>query len=235
MQGLHQRGKEIEKYRLSVAFSLDHQFPARWWRCWGHTMEEDTGEGGDFDSIRSSRDGENPEPTEAKLCMPRIKTDYGAYVNFCGLPFNGNKATGKFDIDCEQYTQISKGGPTTVFPASCWIIDSPRWARDKKPMPFSNKFVSASGFLVGAEKRAVPGSPHSQHFLIDVDNVIYLGNNVAAGPTTVADNQTRQLLMPREWVVGFCFFVDNSTYRIYSEFFTPSSWEKTYILVSTTL
>jgi hypothetical protein len=134
--------------------------------------EEDTGEGGDSASIQSSRDGEDPEPTEAKLRMPKIKTDYRAYVNFCGLPFNGNKAAGKFDIDCEQYTQIAKGGPTTVFPVSCWIINSPRWSPDKKPVPFSNRFISASGFLVGVEKREVPGSPHTWCFIVDVDNVV---------------------------------------------------------------
>ncbi|KAJ7663598.1 hypothetical protein B0H14DRAFT_2658745 [Mycena olivaceomarginata] len=122
--------------------------------------EEDTGEGGDSASIQSSRDGEDPEPTKAKLCMPKIKTDYCAYVNFCGLPFNGNKAAGKFDINCEQYTQIAKGGPTTIY--------------------------IASGFLVGVEKREVPGSPHTRHFIVDVDNVVYLGTNVTAGPTTPA-------------------------------------------------
>ncbi|KAJ7895131.1 hypothetical protein B0H14DRAFT_2558716 [Mycena olivaceomarginata] len=148
--------------------------------------EEDTREGGDSASIHSSRDGEDPEPTEAKLRMPKIKTDYRAYVNFCGLPFNGNKAAGKFDIDCEQYTQIAKGGPTTVFPASCWIINSPHWSPDKKPVPFSNRFISASGFLVGVEKRRVPGSPRTRCFIVDVDNVVYLGTNVTAGRATPA-------------------------------------------------
>ncbi|KAF8156408.1 hypothetical protein K438DRAFT_2075638 [Mycena galopus ATCC 62051] len=111
-------------------------------------------------------------------------TEYRAYVGFSGLAFNSDKPAGKFDIDCEQYTQIAKGGPITVFPASCLVINSPRWKDDAKPVPFPNKFISASGFLVGVEDRTVSGSPHRRRFVIHVDNVIFLGSNAAAAPST---------------------------------------------------
>jgi hypothetical protein len=88
------------------------------------------------------------------------------------------------DIDCEQYTQIAKGGPTTVFPMSCWIVDSPHWKTDAKPVPYGNRFISASGFLVGVEDCTVSGSAHKQRFIIDVDNVIYLGAPTTTAPAT---------------------------------------------------
>ncbi|KAF7328554.1 hypothetical protein MVEN_02543100 [Mycena venus] len=109
---------------------------------------------------------------------------------FSGLPFNGKKDKGTFDIDVEQYTQLAKGGPITAFPASCSIIDSPRWPNPgSKPVPYPGKFVSASGYLVGVESREVMGSPYKQRFKMNVDNVVYLGSapsGLANDPSTPA-------------------------------------------------
>ncbi|KAJ7346921.1 hypothetical protein DFH08DRAFT_869795 [Mycena albidolilacea] len=159
-------------------------------------------EDGDGDTDIASSDNGEPKAKESQGMMPRmpkVDTEYRAYINFCGLPFNNNKKAGKFDIDCEQYTQIAKGGPTTVFPMSCWIVDSPRWKTDAKPVPFGNRFISASGFLVGVEDRTVSGSAHKRRFIIDVDNVIYLGAPPTTAPATpVSSSSAGQRKRPQQ-------------------------------------
>ncbi|KAJ7719706.1 hypothetical protein B0H16DRAFT_1739194 [Mycena metata] len=72
--------------------------------------------------------GENADDAPT-VRLPKIDLEYRPYLSLSGLPFNIDKPQAKFDMDIEQYTQISKGGPVTVFPASCSIIDSPRWAK----------------------------------------------------------------------------------------------------------
>ncbi|KAJ7037145.1 hypothetical protein C8F04DRAFT_1332779 [Mycena alexandri] len=123
------------------------------------------------------------EPT---IRLPKINMEYSPYVVLSGLPFNIDKPAAKFDIDIEQYTQTAKGGPMTVFPASCHIVDSPRWGKGTKPVPFPDKYVTASGYLTGVEDVNVPGSAHNRRFNVDVDNVIWLGNAPSATPATPA-------------------------------------------------
>ncbi|KAJ7184078.1 hypothetical protein C8R46DRAFT_1026090 [Mycena filopes] len=127
--------------------------------------------------------GEEPgeEPT---IHMPKINMEYVPYAVLSGLPFNINKDDAKFDIDIEQYTQTAKGGPITVFPASCSIVDSPRWGKGGKPVPFPDKYVTTSGTLTGVKDVSAPGSAHKRRFIIDIDNVIWLGN--APSSTTPA-------------------------------------------------
>ncbi|KAJ7902791.1 hypothetical protein B0H14DRAFT_2555278 [Mycena olivaceomarginata] len=98
-------------------------------------------EDGDGDTDIASSDNGEPKAKESQGMMPRmpkVDTEYRAYINFCGLPFNNNKKAGKF--------------------------------------------ISASGFLVGVEDHTVSGSAHKRRFIIDVDNVIYLG----VPPTTAS-------------------------------------------------
>ncbi|KAJ6626182.1 hypothetical protein B0H10DRAFT_2211374 [Mycena sp. CBHHK59/15] len=144
------------------------------------------------DTQRSDADG--GELSELALRMPKINTEYRPYVTFSGVAFNTDKPMGKFDLDAEQYTLIAKGGPTTVFPVSSWIIDSLRWANTAKPVPFPEKFVTASGHLVAVENLEVPGSAYKRRFKVHVDNVIYLGSAKAAGsgPSTPAPNKRKQ-------------------------------------------
>ncbi|KAJ7656351.1 hypothetical protein DFH06DRAFT_1328643 [Mycena polygramma] len=107
--------------------------------------------------------------------LPRIDTEFPPYVMLSGLPFNIDKNAASFDMDIEQYTQISKGHQITMFPASCTIMNSPRWANTAKPVPFPEKYIHASGYLRAMEEKAVAGSSHSPRFKVDVDNVIWLG------------------------------------------------------------
>ncbi|KAJ7824579.1 hypothetical protein B0H13DRAFT_2375414 [Mycena leptocephala] len=145
----------------------------------------------DADSIASTPD--NDKPLEPEVRIPKINTEHPPYIVFSGLPFNGNKEKGTFDIDIGQYTQLSKGGPLTVLPASCSIIDSPRW-HNKKPVPYPGKFVSASGHVVAMENKQVNGSPHKKRFKIMVDNVVYLGNNNE--PSTPATSSSSKRKIP---------------------------------------
>ncbi|KAJ6632037.1 hypothetical protein B0H10DRAFT_2206447 [Mycena sp. CBHHK59/15] len=114
----------------------------------------------ELEADAQSSDADGGELSEPALCMPKINTEYRPYVTFSSVAFNTNKPVGKFDLDAEQDTLIAKGGPTTVFPVSSWIIDSPRWANTAKPVPFPEKFVTAAGHLVAVENLEVPGSAY---------------------------------------------------------------------------
>ncbi|KAJ6535290.1 hypothetical protein DFH09DRAFT_1091823 [Mycena vulgaris] len=158
---------------------------------WLMPLHEDTyNNRDDYDEASSDNGEARPKapPILVDRRLPRIFTEYPLYVNFSGLAFNNDKDAGTFDMDIEQYTQISKGGPITVFPMSCWIKDSPRWAKSSsgKPVPYPGKFISASGYLVGVKDLQVAGSPHKRRFKIEVDNVVYLGSAPAANPSTPA-------------------------------------------------
>ncbi|KAJ7883329.1 hypothetical protein B0H13DRAFT_1890414 [Mycena leptocephala] len=89
--------------------------------------------------------GENPD-----VRFPHIETEYPPYVVISGLPFNIQKPSATFNIDIEQYTQIAKGSQMMVFPASCTIINSPRWSKVPKPVPFPEKYITTSGYLAVA-------------------------------------------------------------------------------------
>jgi hypothetical protein len=133
----------------------------------------------DVDMDIASSDNGEPQGQRVQgdgALYAKADTKYWAYINICGLPFNNNKEARKFNINCEQYTQIAKGGPTTVFPMLCWIIDSPRWKTNAKPVPYGNRHILASGFLVRVEDHTVSGS---------VIDVIYLG----VPPTTALATQ----------------------------------------------
>jgi hypothetical protein len=51
-------------------------------------------EDGDGDTDIASSDNGEPQAKESQGMMPRmpkVDTEYRAYINFCGLPFNNNK------------------------------------------------------------------------------------------------------------------------------------------------
>ncbi|KAJ6629524.1 hypothetical protein B0H10DRAFT_2208903 [Mycena sp. CBHHK59/15] len=149
-----------------------------------------------------SPDADDGELSELALRMPKINTKYCPYVTFSSVAFITHKPVGKFDLDAEQYTLIAKGGPTTMFPVSGWIIDSPHWANTTKPVPFPKKFVTAPGHLVAVENLEVPGSAYKRRFKVHVDNVIYLGSEKAAGsgPLMPAPNKRKQTFDATPWV-----------------------------------
>ncbi|KAJ7919817.1 hypothetical protein B0H13DRAFT_2428228 [Mycena leptocephala] len=62
----------------------------------------------EVDSIASTPDNDNGKPLEPEVRIPKINTEYLPYAVFFGLPFNGNKDKGMFDINIGQYTQLSK-------------------------------------------------------------------------------------------------------------------------------
>ncbi|KAJ7480357.1 hypothetical protein B0H11DRAFT_2233485 [Mycena galericulata] len=149
----------------------------------------------DTDDMQVS-DSDDPQPEDDKansedkvetptIRMPKIDTEHRPYVTMSGVAINGNKPAATFDMDVDQYTQFAK---VLTFPASCWIIDSPRWKdNNSKPVPFQGKYVTVSGYLVGVEDKTVEGSQHKCRFKIEVDNVIYLGSTPsAATPSTPA-------------------------------------------------
>jgi hypothetical protein len=125
--------------------------------------------------IASTSDNDNNKPLEPEVRIPKINTEYLPYVVFSGLPFNGNKDKGTFDIDIGQYTQLSKGNLLTVLPASCLVIDSPPHWSSNIPVPYPENFVSASGHVVVTENKQVNGSPYENRFKIMADNVVHLG------------------------------------------------------------
>jgi hypothetical protein len=154
--------------------------------------------------------------------FPHIETEYPPYVVVSGLPFNIQKPSATFDIDIEQYTQLAKGSSQmTMFPASCTIIDSPRWSKVPKPVPFPEKYITASRYLAGVEDSEVQGSPHARRFKINLDNVIWLGNSPAAAPST--PGKTLSLLFSGLLLILF-FVVASSSKR--KEFDSTPSWVK---------
>ncbi|KAJ7184070.1 hypothetical protein C8R46DRAFT_1026084 [Mycena filopes] len=104
--------------------------------------------------------------------MPKINMEYVPYAVLSGLPFNINKDDAKFDIDIEQYTQTAKGGPYYSLPSLLQHRRLPALGQGRQTCPFPRQDVSA------------PGSAHKRRFIIDIDNVIWLGN--APSSTTPA-------------------------------------------------
>ena len=109
---------------------------------------------------------------------------------------NVQRSEAKFDLDIEQYVSSMKDvlKPASsqnakpikpIAPISCTIPDSPKY-KGGKPIPFNKRYVTVSGFLsdimfnadIGTDSRKV------EHFKIDVDSMVFLGQYVPTATPT---------------------------------------------------
>ena len=71
------------------------------------------------------------------------------YVHLSGYAANCNQREATFDIDISQYISMmgpgSKTKPTASF--ACTVLDSPRYEKFGKPVPYAKRYVSVTGFL----------------------------------------------------------------------------------------
>ncbi|KAJ7934409.1 hypothetical protein B0H13DRAFT_2305834 [Mycena leptocephala] len=96
-----------------------------------------------------------------------------AFVQVCGVATNMNKEDATFEIVAEQYVSATRSSES--FPTRCLIPDTPRF-QNYKPIPSKGKFVSVTGFLTGVERN------DEKHFLLDVDQVVFLGQQPHSAP-----------------------------------------------------
>ncbi|KAJ7658456.1 hypothetical protein B0H17DRAFT_1213203 [Mycena rosella] len=97
-----------------------------------------------------------------------------AFVQMCGLATNPDKDDGTFEVIAEQYVTATRSAE--CFPICCLIPDTPRFHK-YKPISSKGKFVSVTGFLTGIERN----DDHTvKHFLLDVDQVVFLGQSASA-------------------------------------------------------
>jgi hypothetical protein len=82
-----------------------------------------------------------------------------------------------FDIDAPQYTSPMKQLPreTCIFPARVLIPDSPKYKK-AKPIPNVDTYVAVAGFMCRFDLTQ-PGNV--KHFIIELDNVSFLGKRTA--------------------------------------------------------
>jgi hypothetical protein len=109
------------------------------------------------------------------------------YVHVTGVAMNCSKTTSTFEVTVEQYissvrskhsTKDAGGGHLNAITTFvCHIPDSPRYQTwSGKPLPWSKRFVSLSGFLTGVG-RSGDGS-EVEIFRIDVDNITFCGQYI---------------------------------------------------------
>ncbi|KAJ7930211.1 hypothetical protein B0H13DRAFT_1859046 [Mycena leptocephala] len=97
----------------------------------------------------------------------------GDAVWVCGVATNMNKEDATFEIVAEQYVSATRSSES--FPTRCLIPDTPRF-QNYKPILSKGKFVSVTGFLTGVERN------DEKHFLLDVDQVVFLGQQPHSAP-----------------------------------------------------
>ena len=83
-----------------------------------------------------------------------------------------------FDVDISQYISImdptksgSKTKPTASF--ACTVLDSPRYQKFGKPMPYAKRFVFATGFLANVIVASDSKPRKVKKFIVEVDNVVF--------------------------------------------------------------
>lgn len=81
-----------------------------------------------------------------------------------------NQDDATFEIVAEQYVSATKSHES--FPVRCFIPNTPRFDKYKPVPKKPGKFVSVTGFLTGMERN---DDNTVKHFLIDVDQVVFLG------------------------------------------------------------
>ncbi|KAJ7708260.1 hypothetical protein B0H17DRAFT_1125027 [Mycena rosella] len=121
----------------------------------------------------------------------------GDAVWVCGIATNPNKDDATFEVVAEQYVTATRS--TECFPIRCLIPDTPRF-RSYKPMPSKGKFVSVTGFLTGVERN----NDHTvKHFLLDVDQVVFLGQSTSAPKAEQSPNKIASGTPARLKFTGF--------------------------------
>ncbi|KAK7029143.1 hypothetical protein R3P38DRAFT_3516144 [Favolaschia claudopus] len=95
---------------------------------------------------------------------PNINVNFPARLTICGPATNINKDDGTFEVDASQYTQFSRS--QLPFPVSCACPTSPRWPTPApKPLPYPDKYLQATGWLIGFEEYPVSPSKHKERLL----------------------------------------------------------------------
>ena len=97
------------------------------------------------------------------------------YVHLSGYAANCNQREATFDIDISQYISMmgpgSKTKPTASF--ACTVLDSPRYEKFGKPVPYAKRYVSVTGFLANAIVASDSKRRNSKKFAVEVDNVVF--------------------------------------------------------------
>ncbi|KAJ7042294.1 hypothetical protein C8F04DRAFT_1252266 [Mycena alexandri] len=110
------------------------------------------------------------------------------YAHICGAAFNIDVPTATFSVTAEQYTSAFRelqkktpGAPKSTFSAVLTIQNSPRYEVAKKPVPYKNRFVMATGYVTGITSK-FDNAKVVDSFHIDVENVAFLGMNGVTQP-----------------------------------------------------
>ncbi|KAJ7828160.1 hypothetical protein B0H14DRAFT_3466537 [Mycena olivaceomarginata] len=127
-------------------------------------------------------------PMDYHILGENFSLSQPAFVQICGLASNINKDDATFDVVVQQY--ISATRSAECFPTRCFIPDTPRF-QNYKPIPNKGKFVSVTGFLTGVER----DDDHTvKHFLIDVDQVVFLGQRPHSASAPKAEQSSNKIV-----------------------------------------
>ena len=100
-------------------------------------------------------------------------------------------------MDISQYVSIlgptksgSKTKPTASF--ACTVLDSPRYQKFGKPVPYAKRFVFATGFLANAIVASDSKPRKVKKFVVEVDNIVFgpSGSATATALTNDLDSES---------------------------------------------
>ncbi|KAJ7239659.1 hypothetical protein C8J57DRAFT_1001144, partial [Mycena rebaudengoi] len=106
-----------------------------------------------------------------------------AYMHVSGAVTKSDKGAGTFELEVEQYTAAyadlakekkDKVTPPSILPVTGFFQDSPRYRRGK-PVPWVNRLVMFGGYLTGIAEDLDGDGVLKQRFVIDADNIAFLG------------------------------------------------------------
>lgn len=110
------------------------------------------------------------------------------FVQLCGVATNINRDDATFNVEAEPYVSAVKDvdGIKAIFPARCLILNTARFKK-YKPIPANGRYVSVTGFLTNVELQ----EDHTvKQFVIDIDQVIFLGQYVPTAPRAIEGGAT---------------------------------------------
>jgi hypothetical protein len=110
-----------------------------------------------------------------------------------------NQRDATFDLDISQYVSTvvpAKSGSKTK-PASsfaCTVLDSPRYQKYGKPVPYARRYVSVTGFLTDTIFASESEPRKIKKFFVEVDNIVF-GPAGSATVTTLANGLDSESLL----------------------------------------
>ncbi|KAJ7246064.1 hypothetical protein C8J57DRAFT_1241848 [Mycena rebaudengoi] len=106
-----------------------------------------------------------------------------AYMHVSSAVTKSDKGAGTFELEVKQYTAAyadlakekkDKAAPPSILPVTGFFQDSPRYKRGK-PVPWVNRLVMFGGYLTGIAEDLDGDGVLKQRFVIDADNIAFLG------------------------------------------------------------